>query len=224
MSSFRLVYRISLTVIALMSGPLSILREVLQFIDPAKYPEEPLFMACLWTAFMVAMFLLWLDENQARRKAEKTLEDERPKLGMNVNGVEGHRAWREHGVPVTFTMQHLAGRVPTSIWFEPVLSKQGKFSLRFEALPHLERPPQRSPMRYEVLEVGAPPLSAKDREALTTREKDMLMLFLDDAPKGLTEWDYPLIAHFKDGKDPLDHTFHLRFDTGRFGFAEDTTP
>ncbi|MGA2832620.1 MAG: hypothetical protein ABSE55_06070 [Terracidiphilus sp.] len=224
MPSFRFGYRISLTVIALMSGPFSLIREVLQIIDPVKYPDRPLFLACLWAAFMLAMFLLWLDENQAKRKAEKTLNDNRPILGMNVNGVDGQRAWREHGVPVTFTVQHLAGRVPTSIRFEPILSKQGKFTLCFDALPHAERLPQRTPMRYEVIEVGAPRLSAKDWETTRPLEKEMLMQFIGDSPKNLIELDYPLIARFKDGEDQISHTFHLRFNTGRFGFSEDTTP
>jgi hypothetical protein len=147
-----------------------------------------------------------------------------PKLGVNIEGIDGRRAWMEHAFPVVFTIKHLAGRLPTSIRFEPIPSKQGKFSLCFAALPHVEQPPQRTTIRFEVLEVGVPPLNARDRETIKTTEKDMLMLFLDDSPNDWIELDYPVVTHFKDGEDSLDYTFHLRFNMVRYGFAEDTTP
>jgi hypothetical protein len=217
--SFRFVYRVLLIVVALMSGPFSLIREVLQFIDPVKYPEKPLFMACLWTAFMVAMFLIWLDEFQARKHAEKKLFDERPIVGLDVEGVEGPKAWEEHPIPITFTIKHLAGRLPTSIEFDPIPSKNGNFSLRFDALPHVERPPQRSAMRYEIFEIGAPQLNAHDMERTRPYQKKILGLFLDDSPMELVQLDYGLSVHFLDGIDRRSQQFVLRFDKQRWRFA-----
>ncbi len=206
-------------VIALMSGPFSLVREVLQIIDPAKYPDKPLFIASLLAAFMLAMFLLWFDEYQGKKKAEKRLNDERPVLGINTEGAEGRKTWANSPVPVIFTIQHLSGRLPTSIHFDPIPSQQGKFSLHFDALPHVEHSPQRTPIGFEVLEVGAPQLSASDWEETRPHQKQLLGMFLDDSPAELVQLDYRLSVHFLDGTETRSQQLTLKFDRQRWRFS-----
>jgi hypothetical protein len=155
---------------------------------------------------------------------EKKVNDNRPILGINTSSVEGPKTWAEHPVPVTFYIQHLSGRLPTSIRFDPVLSKQGKFSLVFSPLPYANRPPHPTGMSFEVIEVGVPQLNAKDWERTKDTQKNLLDLFLYDGPKGLMRLDYPLISHFMDGDDPCSQAFCLRFEMDRIRFSADTTP
>ena len=174
-------------------------------------------------AFFIAARVAWGEERRKRIAAEQKLEDSRPKLGINSHSVEGPREWAEHRVPVTFTIQHLSGRVPISIRFDAVLSKLGRFSLRFDSLPHVDSTPHQTGMRFEVVEVGAPKLSAKDWEATKPYQKELLELFLNDRPEGLSELKYPLIANFLDGDEPCSQAFLLRFEMDRFRFSEDTS-
>ena len=211
-------------VIALMSGPFSLVREVLQIIDPAKYPDKPLFVACLLAAFMVAMFLLWLDEFQARKKAEKLVYENRPIFGILVHGTEGPNEWERNPVPLVLTIQRLGGRIPTAISFDTILSKHGKFSLRFDALPHIYSSPQESEISFEVMEIGAPQLSAKDWETTRPYQKQMLGLFLDDSPIELLELDYSLTVHFLDGTDWRSQQFTLTFDKQKWRFSVSPLP
>jgi hypothetical protein len=212
-------YRVLLIVVALMSGPLSLVREILQFTNSAKYPDRPLFTACLFVAFMAAMFLLWRDEHQAKLEAEKRLNDERPILGINTEGIEGRNAWKKTSVPVVFSIQHLSGRLPTAIRLDPVLSKQGKFSLHFDALPHVDHPPQRTAIGFEVMQVGVPQLSAIDWEATRPHQKELLGLFLDDSPMELIKIDWNVVMHFLDGADERTQRFILIFDRQRWRFS-----
>jgi len=222
MRNLRPVFRIVLMVIALMSGILSLLREGLQITNPAKYQEKSLFSACLYIAFMVAMVLLWWEERCAKIEAETALNDTRPRLGLRPNSLEGPKAWADSGEPVAFTIQHLSGRVPTSIRFDPVPSKLGRFSLQFDPLPYALSP-QPEGVGFDVIETGAPPLSAKDRETTRSGRKEMLGLFLNDSPENLTNLDYLLVARFLDGTQLQSQAFRLRFETARYRFSEDTS-
>jgi hypothetical protein len=201
-----------------MSGILSLLREVLQTNDPAKYHEKPLLILCLNAACIFALGILWWEERQGRIKAEKVLNDARPVVGLNVQGVEGPKAWADHPVPVTFTIQHLSGRLPTSIRFDPVPSKNGRFSLQFDLLPHVDKAPHHTGMRFEVIETGVPQLSASDWETTRPHQKQLLGLFFDDSPIELIKLDYSFAVHFLDGTDPRSQQFTLTFDKQRCRF------
>lgn len=176
---------------------------------------------------LIACYLAWYDEHirvlaveDEKRKLHAKFFDERPFLGIEAHSMEGPKTWREHPVPVTFSIHHLSGRVPTSIRFEPILSLLGKFSLHFDAIPHAEKHPKG--IRYRVHQVGAPPLSAHDLEKIGNIERELLRQFLDDSPSELMELNYTLIAHFKDGGDELSQSFRLTFDNGRFCFLLNT--
>jgi hypothetical protein len=153
-----------------------------------------------------------------------TLEhsSERPLLGLNVHSVRGETIWRTTGAPVAFTIQHLGGRIPTSIRFDSVPSKLGAFSLQFDAVPHADPAPHQTGVGFEVAQIGAPQLSARDWATTQQYQGELLRLFVCDSPADMKEIRYELIAHFKDGNDEREQTFHLVFDMHRFCFSPNT--
>jgi len=146
----------------------------------------------------------------------------RPQLGLNVHSVQGEIMWRTTGVPVVFTIQHLGGRIPTSIRFDPVPSKLGKFILRFDALPHANPGSHPTGINFEVVETGVPKLNAKDWATTQQYQGELLRLFVLDDESGTDQTKYNLVTHFKDGDDEREHIFHLIFDLHRFCFLENT--
>jgi hypothetical protein len=175
----------------------------------------------------IAEELRTLRDAEVGRKGEiaeltQKYSDNRPRLGLNVHSVQGESNWRTSGVPVAITIQHLAGRIPTGIRFDPVPSNLGKFSLRFDALPHADPAPHQTAVSFEVQEIGVPQLSPKDWATTSQYQGELLRLFVHDSPPDLSEIRYDLVAHFKDGDDELVQTFHLVFDPYRFGFAGNT--
>jgi hypothetical protein len=109
--------------------------------------------------------------------------------------------------------------VPTSIYFDPIFSKSGKFSLQFDSLPHISSTPGFEGVGFEVNEIGVPPLSAADRETTNRIQKILLRdYFLADNPPELNELEYEVKTHFKDGKDVRSQPFNLIFDRERFRF------
>jgi hypothetical protein len=176
---------------------------------------------------LIACYLAWRDQHvrvrvleDEKSKLQDRYFDERPLLGIETHSVEGPKTWREHQVPVTFSIHHLSGRVPTAIHFEPILSILGKFSLHFDAVPHAEKHPKS--VGYRVEQVGASRLSAHDLEKIGNLEGELLRQFLDNSPPELIELSYNLKAHFKDGEDERTQSFRLTFDKERFRFLPNT--
>jgi len=204
----------------------------------------PLAVAALWVTggvqrvlygslagilLLVSAYRIWTRQHDRAEKAEAELVcvrqkyfEEQPRLGLEINSFEGKRVWMEHNNPVTILIKHLSGRVPTSVHFEPIQSRSARFILKFDSLPHIDSL-QPKPMRFEIVEVGKPELSARDREITHQYEKDMLLLFVADSHECLGLIDYALVARFSDGAELREQTFHLRWDWGRHGFRRDTT-
>jgi len=177
-------------------------------------------------------YRVWMKENDQTEAARSELEnikkkyfDGRPQLSFQAHSDVGPKAWEENPSPVTFTIHHLSGRVPTSIYFDPVFSKNGNFSLQFESLPHISSTPGFEGVGFEVNEIGVPPLTAANRETIHRYGKIMLRdRFLADNPPELVELDYELKVHFKDKEDVWDQSFNLIFDKARFRFLIGTAP
>jgi hypothetical protein len=171
--------------------------------------------------FCIGAFLAWNSERGKRVEGEKKWEDQRPRLGLEANSYDGENTWAKHNNPVTFRLKLLSGRVPESIHFDPIPSKSGRFILEFGAVPHVE-PLQQKVMTFDVVEVGKPALSAKDREATFACQKDMLLLFLSDLPECSGEVQYPLVVRFLDRNEHREQAFNLRWDWAKYGFGSDT--
>jgi hypothetical protein len=89
-------------------------------------------------------------------------------------------------------------------------------------MPHVDS--QRLwPMKYEIEEVGKPKLSAKDRETTHVYERDMLLLFLNDAKEKSATDVFLLTARFLDRDEQRTQTFNIRWDWSTYGFLRDTT-
>ena len=171
---------------------------------------------------LVSAYRIWARENSRAETAEKKWEDQTPRLGLEVNSSEGENTWLEYNNPFTLYIKLLTGRVPTSVCFDPIHSKCGKFVLKFDALPHIDQPALKA-LTFDVAEVGAPELSARDREITHAEKKVMLRLFLEDVTECSGETDYPLIARFSDRGESRDQMFHLRWNWGKYRFQRDTT-
>ena len=77
-------------VIALMSGCLSIVREILQLVDPQRFPERTLFLASLRVAFIASLAFLWWREKRARVVAETLLEKSKPRFDLSLGDTIWH--------------------------------------------------------------------------------------------------------------------------------------
>lgn len=87
MGNLRAFWGVLITVVALMSGILSIVQEILQFVDPAKFPEKPVFFASLRVAFLVAIGLMWWQEKRARIVAETLLDKSKPHFELQLGDI-----------------------------------------------------------------------------------------------------------------------------------------
>ena len=81
------IFKLLLLVVALMTGAFSLVREVLQFVDPVKYPEKSLFFACLRIACILAFAILWWQESRARAKAERELNASKPQFALGLGDI-----------------------------------------------------------------------------------------------------------------------------------------
>jgi hypothetical protein len=172
--------------------------------------------------FCFGAYWAWSEERDRREAIEEKCFDERPKMGLKLISSEGRKAWNDaldsQQPPAQFSMQYLSGRVATAVCFDPIASKNGKYSLRFDAIPYVEGPVQK-PMSFEVWEDGKkPPPNAIDSIGWGA----MLVLFVADSPAEPNEIVYTLIARFRDGHDHLIQEFFLRFDRERCRFLRNT--
>jgi hypothetical protein len=83
-SNLRALWGVLITVIAIMSGILSLVREFLQFVDPVRFPERSLFLASAQIAFLVSVGFLWWQEKHARIVAETLLDKSKPQFELTT--------------------------------------------------------------------------------------------------------------------------------------------
>jgi hypothetical protein len=193
-------------------------------------PPKSVYVWLLVTGIMISMFQAWRKEHvkvedatNEKAALESKYFDQRPQLSFEAHSVEGPNAWFEHPNPVVFTIHNLSGRPPTSIYFEPIRSINGKYSLQFDSLPHIDSKGFEG-VGFEVNEIGATPLSAADRETTSRYKKIMLRdNFLDDSPNEFIELEYELICHFRDGEEERSRSFRLVFDKARWRFLTGIT-
>jgi hypothetical protein len=212
-----------------MTASLSIVLAVAPLVFPAFFAGDKglLRNQVTWwiasaIAFLIASRSAWGEERQKRIDLQKRWEDNSPMLGLEIYSFEGPKAWLTNATPVTMAIKLLTGRVPTSIHFDPLTSKSGAFRLKFDSLPHVDSP-HPLPMRFEIEEVGKPKLSAKDRETTHIYERDMLLLFLNDAKEKSAIDAFPLTTRFSDKGEQRAQAFNLRWDWSKHGFLRDTT-
>jgi len=191
-------------------------------------PSKSVYVALLIAGLTISMFQAWRTErinadqahDEARRMENKYF-DERPKLGLDILSPEGMKDWQERGPGAQIYLRHLGGRIATSVRFDPLISKMGKYCLLFDPLPHID-PQVRNSLIYDVQNVGASSLGYQDRDKIGDISKEPLRLFVLDSPSEPICVEYTLRIHYKDNDEKRSHQFHLRFDQHRFRFCRDT--
>lgn len=128
-------------VVGLMSGVLSIAREVLGFWMPQKFPESRLLSASMVAACAISFGLAWWIENREKRtlQSEKTdlerkLEDRCPRIALDVLPMAG-ADWStfEHTVsPPLFYLHHYGGDGARDVRVGPIESPSGRRVLTFD--------------------------------------------------------------------------------------------
>lgn len=214
-----------------LTGPASILFAVVSLwaTSPA---QRFLYGSMAGLLLFVSAYRIWARENEQKKAAEAEIEslkqryfDERPQLGLEINGPQGPTAWRNATSrdACWFWLQQLSGRIARSVRFDPIPSKNGRFTFNFDEVPFLEPSPRRTSLIYRIREVGVPRLSAHDLEKIGDIEAQMLALFLDDSPPEQIELRYELIVRFRDRLDEeRSHTFNLVFDKATSRFLPNT--
>jgi hypothetical protein len=182
--------------------------------------------------FLFSAYRIWATQEEKTSNLElqlatlkKTHFDTRPQLGLELEGAKGPTAWQNAiggDAACRFWLQQLGGRTATSIRFDPLLSKGGRFTLNFDAVPFVESSPRHTALRYYITEVGFPRLSAHDLEKTGDMEGTLLKSFLDDSPPELDKLEYTLTARFRDNGEELFRQFRAVFDRTRYMFLADT--
>ena len=88
-NSFRFLFKILVWAVALMSGILSILREVLAIFYPNQVPQRSIFWSCVIIAFILSAALLLFQQYKKINILAKDLDEEKdrkkPKLNAEFN-------------------------------------------------------------------------------------------------------------------------------------------
>jgi hypothetical protein len=69
----RHALKILVIVVALMSGVLSLVRELVGIYAPGKVPQASLFWRCTWIAFILSAAIVWYTEHKKVRELEQKL-------------------------------------------------------------------------------------------------------------------------------------------------------
>lgn len=167
---------------------------------------------------LIACYLAWADEY---KKVQRYLDD-RPRLGLEISSVFGRKEWQEQAdsrnTPAHFRLEHLSGRIPTDVRFDPVQSKRATWTLCFGSESYI-KPPVPTLLFYEVREKGAR-IDQKIIDHLGWGT--FLMHFVADTDSQPEQDEYLLTLRYKDGDAECTEAFKLIFDKDKFGFLQNT--
>jgi hypothetical protein len=167
---------------------------------------------------LIACYLAWADEH---KKVQKYLDDG-PRLGLHIASQFGIKVWMEQtdskNTPVWFRIEHLGGRIPTDVRFDPIQSKKGTWTLCFGSEAYV-KPPVPLILTYELREKGA---SIDSRIVDHLGWGTLLLSFVKDTDPQPEQDEYPLTVRYMDGDAERTQMFKLVFDKARFGFLPNT--
>jgi len=171
MINLKTVWGVLITGVAIMSGVLSIVREVLHFVDPAKFPERSIFFASVRVAFLVAVGVLWWQEKRARIVAETLLDRSKPHFELSL----GQHIW-----------QYRQDLDLTCFYFLTGLLNRGEPSvaLSWNARYILNRHPE--PM--EIFQIASPHTIAIDDRVVTFTNENLLNVKTLERPVLKGQW------------------------------------
>ncbi|MGD0417651.1 MAG: hypothetical protein ABSA80_20005 [Terriglobales bacterium] len=167
---------------------------------------------------LIACYLAWADEY---KKVQKYLDDG-PRLGLYIVSFFGRKEWQEQAdsknTPVHISIEHLGGRIPTDVRFDPIQSKKGTWTLCFGSESYV-KPPVRLPLSYEIREKGA---NIDQRIIDHLGWGTFLLSFVNDTDPQPEQDEYLLTVRYKDGDAERTQVFKLVFDKTKFGFLSNT--
>lgn len=180
---------------------------------------------------MIACFRAWGEEHkQVELERERNAELARsylhdvPRLVVDVRGEKGPEAWVETASkkipPVSFFLNHIAGRAATDIYFEPITSSLGKFSMHFDPIT-LIRSGERQILEFEIWEDGIP---VADDIVRVIGLGELLLLFVRDRPSGQGSPVYEVVIRFRDQEAERCQKGELIFDAQKYQMVAKFAP
>lgn len=135
----RYLLRLVLWVVALMTGVLSIMRELLGIYRPDEYQTRSLFWNCVIIAFIISAAILWFIEHQKAANLEKQLEREKsnkePKLTAEFNVLATSPVGKHDESSVIIIMATITNiGAPSIISNVQVIIKKGNMEIHGENL------------------------------------------------------------------------------------------
>lgn len=162
---------------------------------------------------LVACYLAWRDEHiQVVKYAEN-----RPKLALEINSLRGIEEWQkqadERESPVWFWVEHLSGRVATSVNFDALKSSRGAYTLHLTSLSYV-KPGPRYVVKYELRNEENP------IDVAHLGWGTFLMHFFGDTDS--KQDNFSLVARYMDGEEECTQTFKFTFKKAEFVVTQNT--
>jgi hypothetical protein len=101
----RAIVMLVVLVVTLMSGILSLVRELLAIYAPERVPPASLFWHCVWIAFIISAVVSWWNEhsqlNDLKISTSKEIERLTKQLEYDRPGIVLHCDWVDHMMPTS---------------------------------------------------------------------------------------------------------------------------
>ena len=151
--------------------------------------------------FLVAAFLAWNDEHQARNTAENRLQDEQPVILFGLLAEPDWGTLDTFGEYV-FTLTNLGKRHATHVQIEPITSVSEVFTVRFQCEDVLLADGHYRPIQHEID-------SGTKRGTL---DKRMLWEFLHNCPVERQVETFTVTVKFRDMNEDKQISTTMIFD------------
>jgi hypothetical protein len=202
-SYLRYPVLVILWVVALMSGVLSIVREVYTMYS-GQLPAKPLFWSCIRLAFMLSAAILWFLEHKGRLEADARADLGKPQFALEVLDVDLHVYTRSD---FFFWITNCGKRSARHVTFDPIRSRTAHHAIRFDTQPTLA-PDRRLPLTFRC---------GGDDNWIMDGNVGRLLLFFEDNPKRESTLRYDITVRFLDGDTALEEHHILQAELASGG-------
>jgi len=211
------------------AGPVLAIIAIASVIGAAVVRNDPSLAAkflvwTAWTTSAATVFLMFVAQYDAWKKLDEEVQkylDDRPRLGLHIVSHFGYKEWQKavdgRNTPVHFSLEHLGGRIPTDVRFDPIQSKKGTWTLCFGSESYVT-PPVRLMLAYELRDKGA----SIDHVIGDLGWGTFLLEFVKDSDPQPERDEYLLTVRYMDRDVERTQAFKLVFDKSKFGFLSNT--
>jgi hypothetical protein len=180
--------------VGLMSGILSIAREVLGFWMPQKFPESRLLSTSLVAACAISFGMSWWLENRDKHRieaqkweVEKKLLDRRPMLALRMpRKLDGPGMEGMDNISV-FNFEHCGGDAARFVQIQPIASVSGRMFLKFNLVDPVVGPVRR-PLNFRI--------EHRNNDPFAFKVVDIPFVFCSDNPNKSPILEYPIEVQF----------------------------